>query len=79
MSFSGRGTAVAISSFYDDGIGLDYDDFSSRSFDIRWPVSEVILAAALDRGKSLDSIARQYGVGVDDVMELCDVYDLDFG
>lgn len=70
---------MAISDYYDDGLGLDYDDATSRGFELRWPVSEVVLASAIDRGKSLDSIARQYGVDVMDVVDLCELYDLDLG
>ncbi|NVJ97959.1 MAG: hypothetical protein HWE25_07400 [Alphaproteobacteria bacterium] len=70
---------MAVSHFYDDGIGLDYDDFTSRSFELAWPVSEVVLASAIDSGKSLNSIARQYDVGLDEVIELCELYDLDIG
>jgi len=64
---------------YDDQIGLDYDDGPSRYFITRWPISEVMLSAALYSQRSLEDIADEYEVSVSDVIELCEAYDLDIG
>ncbi|UTW58758.1 hypothetical protein KFE96_00175 [Kordiimonas sp. SCSIO 12603] len=67
------------SSDYDDEIGLDFDDSPSRFFEVRWPVSEVVLSTALNSGRSLETIADTYGVSVSEVIDLCEIYDLDIG
>jgi len=64
---------------YDDEIGLDYDDSPSRYFAGKWPVSEVLLSAALYSQRSLEGIAEDYEVSVAEVIELCETYGLDLG
>ncbi|TNE62652.1 MAG: hypothetical protein EP335_11720 [Alphaproteobacteria bacterium] len=48
-------------------------------FQPRWPVNEVVLGAALNSGLSPEQIAREFGVSVADVLELCDEFDLELG
>jgi len=63
---------------YDDQIGLDDDENPSSSFAACWPISEAVLSAALGGQQPLSYVADQYEVSVADVIELCELYDLDF-
>ncbi len=49
---------------------------AANHFTGKWPVSEVVLLNALNTGHSADDIANRFGVTVEDVVRLCDEYDL---
>jgi len=49
---------------------------SANHFASKWPVSEVVLLNALNTGLSAADLAERFGVTVEDVVRLCDEYDL---
>ncbi len=67
------------SDYYYDEIGLDFNDSPSRFFTLQWPMSEVVLSTAINSGRSLEDIADTYNVSISDVIDLCEMYDLDIG
>ncbi|GHF17928.1 hypothetical protein GCM10017044_10520 [Kordiimonas sediminis] len=65
-------------SYVDDSIGFEDEDYSSDRFRLSWPLNEVALFSALNSYMTVDDIAEEYGVSTDDVIELCERYQLDW-
>ena len=64
---------------YVDGPSYGFGENPAQSFDVQWPLSEVMLEAEMSCDQSFDDIAHKYGVTVSDVMALREKYEMDFG
>ncbi|WP_417450939.1 hypothetical protein [Kordiimonas sp.] len=64
---------------YVNGPSYGYGENPSQSFNVQWPLSEVMLSAEMCCDQTVDDIARKYGVSVTDVLSLREEYELDFG
>ncbi|WP_262692660.1 hypothetical protein [Kordiimonas aestuarii] len=64
---------------YVNGPDYGYGENPSQSFDLQWPLSEVMLSAEMSCDQTIEDIARKYRVNVGDVLSLREKYELDFG